>query len=42
MSAFACTSFPLGAVLGVFSIILLVKPEIKAEFEEVVEAKTLN
>ncbi len=33
MSGLSCSSFPLGTALGIFTIILLVKPEIKAEFE---------
>jgi len=33
ISAIACTFAPLGTILGVFSIILLCKPEIKADFE---------
>lgn len=36
MSGLSCSSFPLGTVLGVFSIILLSKPEVRAEFEPAV------
>lgn len=36
MSGLSCSSFPLGTVLGVFSIILLSKPEVRAEFETTV------
>jgi len=37
MAGLCCCWFPLGTVLGVFSIIVLSKPEVKPEFEKKVE-----
>ena len=38
MSAVSCLASPLGTILGIFSMIMLTKPEIKAEFEAAVPA----
>jgi len=37
MAGLCCCWFPLGTVLGVFSVIVLSKPEVKPEFEKKVE-----
>ena len=33
VAALSCALFPLGTILGVFTIVILVKPEVKAAFE---------
>ena len=38
MSVLTCLASPLGTVLGIFAIILLIQPEIKAEFESTASA----
>ena len=34
MAAIACLFVPLGTVLGVFTIVVLAKPEVKATFDQ--------
>jgi hypothetical protein len=34
MSALACSAFPLGTLLGVFTLVLLLKPEVKSLFQK--------
>jgi len=33
VAAFACTQFPFGTILGIFTLIILTKPEVRAEFD---------
>lgn len=34
-AALSCLTFPLGTILGVFTLVVLVKPTVKAEFDRV-------